>query len=49
MEKCEWLVKVFNSSVENHVEKSASRLEIVRQAKDYFTLHYFCAVCSLRK
>jgi hypothetical protein len=31
--KCEWIVKVFNSSVEIHVEKDAARLRITRPAR----------------
>jgi hypothetical protein len=49
LKKCECSVKVFNSSVENRVEKDAARLRIARPAKAYFTLHYFCAVCSGEK
>jgi hypothetical protein len=46
VKECECSVKVFNSSVENRVEKNAARLGIARPAKAYFTLHYFWAIYS---
>jgi hypothetical protein len=44
IKECECSVKVFNSSVENRVEKNAARFGIARPAKAYFTLHYFCTI-----
>jgi hypothetical protein len=41
--------KVFNSSVENRVEKNVLRRGIAPLAEAYFTLHYFCAVPHLRR
>ena len=37
--KCEWLVKVFNSSVENFVEKTVWIFETAHDNEAYSTLH----------
>lgn len=39
----EWCVKVFNSSVENHVEKAGARIETAHYYEAFSYLHKFCA------
>jgi hypothetical protein len=46
-EKCEWCVKVFNSSVENRVENASRKSKQHSKTMVSCSLHYFCAVLRL--
>jgi len=39
-------MKVFNSSVENRVEKAAARIETAHYYEAFSYLHKFCADCA---
>jgi hypothetical protein len=43
LENHEWGVTVFNSSVENHVEKRRPQIETARDHATYTSLHKFSA------